>query len=488
MTTGLTRLRADMLIAGSWVPATGGRRHEVHDPATGEVVGDVAYGDEQDADRALEAASRAFAEWSRTAAHDRARVLHRGADLIRERIESIATALTREQGKPLADSRKEIAFAAKVFDYYAELALNRVDEWRRASASDLRSLVIRQPVGVVVAIMPWNYPVDLFSWKVAPALAAGCTVVCKPALQTPLATAQTAACLVDADLPAGVINYVVGPHGSLGERLVTDPRSRMVALTGSTETGRRMMVLASSHIKRLNLELGGQSPLIVLDDADLHAAVPAAVRRSFSNMGQICIAVNRLYVAEPLVEEFVDLFTASTRGLRLGHGLDPEVEYGPLIDDKQVSRTQRHIDDALARGAQLLYGGAKPQGPQYEHGSFYLPTVLAGVPDGALCMREETFGPVAPITTFNNLDDLIGRANSTPYGLAAYIYGQDLDRALTIAERLEFGGVGINVNDVTELESPFGGWKESGLGRELGREGLEAYLEPKHIRIRTKAR
>jgi len=351
----------------------------------------------------------------------------------------------------------------------------------------MRSLVIRQAVGVVVAIVPWNFAVDLFSWKVAPALAAGCTVICKPAPETPFATAQAVQCLIDAGLPDGVLNYVVGPVETVGEALITDPRSRMIAFTGSTASGRRIMALASSHVKRLNLELGGQTPLIVLDDADLEMTIPAAVRRSFSNMGQICNAVNRLYVADKVVHEFEERFVDATSRLKLGPGLEPGVEYGPMISARQVERTKAHVEDAVGRGARLLWGGQSPEGERFRHGQFYLPTVLSGVPDDARAMREETFGPVAPIAPFETLEEVVRRANSTEYGLVAYVFGRGLTKALLMAERLEFGGIGINVNDVTELESPFGGWKESGIGREMGREGLEAYLEPKHIRIRLGA-
>ena len=480
----LPRLRTELLIGGRWVEAVGGERRTIHDPATGEIVGDVAFGDARDAERALEAATAAFPIWSRTQVTERARILHRAAELLRERLETIAITLTREQGKPLPDSRKELRFTAQVFDYYAEIAAHRADEWRPASLPEMRSLVIRQPVGVVVAIVPWNFPVDLFSWKVAPALAAGCTVVCKPAPETPLATAEAVQCLLDAGLPDGALNFVVGPVETLGETLITDARSRMIAFTGSTASGRRIMALASAHVKRLNLELGGHTPMIILDDADLEMTVPAAVRRSFSNMGQICNAVNRLYIAGNRSREFEERFVDATKRLKLGPGLEPGVEYGPMISDRQVARTEAHVQDAVGRGARLLWGGQRPDGARFSKGHFYLPTVLADVPDGARTMREETFGPVAPITAFATLDEVVRRANSTEYGLVAYIFGKDLGKALLLAEQLEFGGVGINVNDVTELESPFGGWKESGVGREMGPEGLEAYLEPKHIRIR----
>ncbi len=480
----LSRLHTDLLIGGRWVEAVSGERREIHDPASGEIVGDFAYGDATDADRALAAASAAFRGWSRTPVAERARILQRGADLLRERLESIAVTLTREQGKPLPDSRKELRFTADVFNYYAEVAKHRVDEWRPTSLPEMRSLVIRQPLGVVVAIVPWNFPVDLFSWKAAPALAAGCTVVCKPAPETPLATAQAIQCFLDAGIPDGVLNYVVGPVETLGEALITDPRSRMIAFTGSTASGRRIMALASQHVKRLNLELGGHTPMIILDDADMETAIPAAVRRSFSNMGQICNAINRLYVAREVVEEFEKRFVEVTSQLKLGPGLEPGVEYGPMINEKQVQRTESHVEDAVERGARLLWGGRRLDGERFARGHFYQPTVLADVPDEARTMHEETFGPVAPIAAFEGLEEVVRRANSTEYGLVAYVFGKDVGKAMLVAEQLEFGGVGINVNDVTELGAPFGGWKESGIGRELGPEGLEAYLEPKHIRIR----
>jgi succinate-semialdehyde dehydrogenase/glutarate-semialdehyde dehydrogenase len=481
----LPMLHSQLLIGGRWVEAAAGARSTIHDPATGEPVGDVAFGDATDADRALAAATTSFPAWSRTPVAERSRILHRSAELLRERLEPMAVTLTREQGKPLPDSRKELRFTAQVFDYYADIAAHRFDEWRPSALPEMRSLVIRQPVGVVVAIVPWNFPVDLFSWKVAPALAGGCTVICKPAPETPLATAQAVQCLLDAGLPDGVLNFVVGPVETLGEALITDPRSRMIAFTGSTASGRRIMALASAHVKRLNLELGGHTPLIVLDDADLDMTIPAAVRRSFSNMGQICNSVNRLYVAEKVVDEFEERFVDATSRLKLGPGLEPGVEYGPMINDRQVERTRAHVEDAVGRGARLLWGGHPPEEERFRRGHFYLPTVLSGVPDEARAMREETFGPVAPIAPFETLDEVVRRANSTEYGLVAYVFGRDVAKALLVAERLEFGGVGINVNDVTELESPFGGWKESGIGREMGREGLEAYLEPKHIRIRV---
>jgi acyl-CoA reductase-like NAD-dependent aldehyde dehydrogenase len=472
-----------LFVAGEWRESTSGGRIEIRDPASGELVGEAALGTRADARAALEAAQAAFRAWAETPAQERAELMHRAAGLLRQRIWDIARVLTLEQGKPLLDSHKEIAFSADVFDYYADEALRLGGEWRPASGPRIRSLVLRQPVGVVVAIVPWNYPIDLLSWKLAPALAAGCTVVAKPATGTPLATAHVIRCFEEAGVPPGVANLVIGPGGEVGDELVENPISRAIKITGSTATGRRVMQLASRHIKRLTLELGGQTPLIVLDDADLDAVVPAAVRRSYSNMGQICISVNRVFVARPIESDFLGAFAEQARQLRLGHGLDPAVEYGPLFDEATRERTSGHVHDALARGARVVTGGRVPPGADYERGWFYEPTLIADASPEMLVMQEETFGPVAAVRRVNSDAEAIELANATPYGLAAYVFGRDFERCLRIAERLEAGGVGVNVNDVTELQAPFGGWKESGLGRELGPEGLAACLEPKHIRI-----
>jgi succinate-semialdehyde dehydrogenase/glutarate-semialdehyde dehydrogenase len=484
-----SRRRADgselalLFVGGEWREAASRERLQIRDPATGDLVGEAAYGGKEDARRALEAAQAAQHGWAATPAAERAELLHGAAALVRERSWEIARVLTLEQGKPLADAHKEISFGCEVIDYYAEEGRRVGGEWRPSAAPGVRSLVLRQPVGVVAAIVPWNYPIDLLSWKVAPALAAGCTVVAKPASGTPLATAHVVRCFADAGLPPGTLNLVIGSGAEVGDELVSNPISRKITITGSTATGRRVMELAARHIKRLTLELGGQTPLIVLDDADLDVVVPAAVRRSYSNMGQICIAVNRILVAERLERDFVAAFAEQARSLRLGHGLDEGVDYGPLFDASTRERSVRHVEDAVARGAELVAGGRVPRGADYEHGWFYEPTVLANASHRMLVMNEETFGPVAAITSVRSDEDAIALANATPYGLAAYVFGRDVERCLRIAERLEAGGVGVNVNDVTELQAPFGGWKESGLGRELGPEGLHSCLELKHVRI-----
>jgi succinate-semialdehyde dehydrogenase len=432
---------------------------------------------------ALEAAQRAFPEWASTSAETRAALLHQAAALMRERVEELSRWLTLEQGKPIRDSRKEILMAAEVFDYYAEEGKRIFGEWIPTGSQHIRSWVIRQPIGVAAVIAPWNYPVELLAWKIAPALAAGCTVVAKPASAAPIAASEMIRALHDAGLPPGTINLVLGPGRTVGAELVENPISRKIAFTGETETGRWIMEKAAHHIKRVSLELGGQSPMIVCRDADLEKAVAAAVRRAFSNMGQICISVNRIYVAEEIAEVFIKKFVERTRSLRIGNGLDPDVELGPMFSEEVRQKTRDHIADAVSKGARVLYGGHEPDGEEFARGYFFLPTVLVDVDHSMRVMREETFGPVAPIMRFRTIDEAIALANDSPYGLAAYVFTRDLTTAFHVAERLEAGGVGVNINDVTELQAPFGGWKESGLGRELGRWGLESYLELKHIRL-----
>jgi acyl-CoA reductase-like NAD-dependent aldehyde dehydrogenase len=471
------------LIGGAWRPASTTR--PVVNPATGDPVGWVGEGTPEDAREAVAAAAEALPLWAALPAQKRAVVLRRAGELLRERQEELAVLLTREQGKPLRDSRKELATTADVLDIYAEEARRLGGEVLPGETGETVSLVLRQPVGVVAAIGPWNFPVELLAWKIAPALAAGCTVVAKPPTEAPLTALQFADCLRQAGCPAGVLNMVTGPGPTVGEALVTDPRVRKVAFTGSTATGRRIAALAAPGLKRVTLELGGSAPFIVCADADLDRAVPDAIRRTFSHAGQICISVNRIYVDARVASEFIEAFRARTRRLVVADGLRvPDADMGPLINEPTRQHVRDHVGDALAKGARLLAGGREPEGTEYASGYFYLPTVLTNVDAAMRCMREETFGPLAPIAAFDRLEDALAQANASEYGLAAYLYTRDLRTALRAAEQLESGGVGINVNDVTDLRMPFGGWKASGIGRELGRYGLESYLELKHVRIR----
>ena len=475
--------QSQMLIDGRDLPLEegAGRRAVIYNPANQEAVAEVAVGSRQDARLALQAAERAFPLWSRTSSQKRGEILHEAAARVREQAGRIARLLTLEQGKPLKFARTEVLSSADVLDYYAEEGKRNYGEWITGPRS--RSIVLRQPIGVAALITPWNYPVDLLAWKVAPCLAAGCTFVAKPPSLAPLAATEFVRAVSQAGLPAGAANVVHGPGGEVGAELVESPISRKIAFTGETATGRSIMAAAAAHIKRVSLELGGQSPFIVCADADIKAAAASAAQRAFSNMGQICISVNRIYVADEVAEAFTDELVARAEGFKIGSGLDPEVDLGPMFSRAQRVKTREHVADALEKGAELLSGGREPEGEAYEKGYFFLPTVLDRADHKMKVMREETFGPVAPLMKFKSLEEAISLANDSPYGLAAYIFTSDLKTALLAAEGLEAGGIGVNVNNVVDLQAPFGGWKESGLGRELGRWGLEAYMETKHIRL-----
>lgn len=474
-----------LFIDGQWRAARSRDRTEICDPATGEPVGGSALAGAADVDDAVAAAVHAQDGWRRLHASVRADVLHDAAERIVARADDIAVTLTREQGKPVADSRKEILFGADVLHYYAEEVCRLGGSVRASSRSDVKSLVTYAPVGVVGAIVPWNYPVDLYCWKVAPALAAGCAVIAKPPPETPLAIAEVVECLDEAGVPPGVLADLPGGVAA-GERLVAHPDVRMITVTASTATGRQVMRAASEGVKRLSLELGGHTPFVVLEDADVEVAAAGAVRRSFSNMGQICIAVNRVLVADRVADHFVEALAARTRGLVLGHGTDAGVGYGPVLNEAVRERAERHVRDAVARGGRLVVGGDRPRGEEFDHGTFYLPTVIDDVPASAAVLTEETYGPVAAVHRCPDDLALLAATNALPYGLAAYVYSSDLERAWAFADEVEAGAVGINVNDVTELQAPFGGWKLSGFGRELGPEGLQTYLEPRHIRMRVR--
>lgn len=474
-----------LYLGGGWTESVSGERLDVTDPGTGETVGSTAVAGAADVDRAVEAALVAQRAWAETGAGDRAAILHAAADRIAERIDEIARVLTLEQGKPLADSRKEIGFAIEVFHYYAEEGKRVGGSLRPTQRRDIRSIVQWAPVGVVGAVVPWNYPVDLYAWKVGPALAAGDAIVVKPPLESPLAIGLVVECFHDAGLPSGLLSDLPGGLEA-GERISQHPRIAMVTATASTATGQAIMRSAAGTMKRLSLELGGQSPFIVLDDADVPAAAAAAARRSFSNAGQICIAVNRILVADPIADEFVAAVSAEAERIRIGHGLDPSTTGGPATTEAVLGKAERHIADAVERGAVVTTGGRRLVDGDLSRGHYFEPAVVDRVPLDALAMTEETFGPVVAVHRYDaglDVDALADLANDNAAGLAAYVFGGDLDRAWGLAERLEVGGVGVNINDITELQAPFGGWKMSGFGRELGPEGLTAFMQQRHIRM-----
>jgi acyl-CoA reductase-like NAD-dependent aldehyde dehydrogenase len=475
-----------LYIAGRWVPAVSGESIDVRDPATGELLGRSAVAGAADVDLAVSHAITAQRGWAAMPSADRAAILHRAADLIVERIDQIADALTREQGKPVPDSKKEISFGAEVLHYYAEEGLRVTGSIRTVQRSDIRSLVEWLPIGVVGAVVPWNYPVDLYAWKIGPALAAGNAIIVKPPLESPLAIALVVQCLHDAGVPAGVLADLPGGLEA-GEALSAHPGIGMITATASTRTGQAIMRSAASTMKRLSLELGGHSPFVVLDDADVPAAAAAAARRSFSNAGQICIAVNRILVADSLADEFVAAVAAEAEAIRIGHGIEAGITGGPTTTPAVIGVAESHIADAVNQGARVVTGGARLTGGAYDQGTFFAPTVLDEVPRGARAMLEETFGPVVAVHRYaagSGVDEIAALANDNRAGLAAYVFGGDLDRAWAVAERIEAGGVGVNVNDITELQAPFGGWKMSGFGRELGAEGLRGFMQQRHIRLR----
>lgn len=471
-----------LYLGGTWQPAIDGAELDIRDPATAELVGRSAIAAAADVDAAVEAARIAQPAWAAMPSGARAQIMHRAADLILERIDDIADVLTREQGKPLADSVKEISFATEVLHYYAEEGLRVMGSIRPVQRADIRSLVEWRPIGVVGAVVPWNYPVDLYAWKVAPALAAGNAIIVKPPLESPLAIGLIVQCLHDAGIPAGVLADLPGGVEA-GERLSAHPGIGMITATASTRTGQAIMRSAAATMKRVSLELGGQSPFIVLDDANIPEAAVAAARRSFSNAGQICIAVNRILVAESVADDFIEAVVEQTRAVRIGHGVDSGVTGGPTTTQGVIDTAEAHIADAVSLGANVVTGGKRLSGSTFDAGTFFESTVLDHVPLTAKSMIEETFGPVVAVHRYSHTTDVTTIANQSPAGLAAYVYGGDLDHAWSVAEHIEAGGVGVNINDITELQAPFGGWKMSGFGRELGPEGLHGFMQQRHIRL-----
>ena len=460
--------------------AVAGRVFAVHNPATLEWVADVADASRDDAQLAVAEAGRALPAWAATPAPERARVLRRAEALMLARADRLAETMTREGGKPLAEARGEIAYAASFFGWFAGEAERIYGRVIPASSAAKRLVTIRQPVGVVAAITPWNFPAAMVTRKVGPALAAGCTVVLKPAEQTPLTALTIADILTEAGLPAGVLTVIpTSDPVAVGAELLGSSVVRKITFTGSTEVGKHLMREAASSVKRVSLELGGHAPFIVFADADIDAAARGAIVSKFRNAGQTCVCANRLYVHASVVGAFTEALRPLVAALKVGDGLDDGVQVGPLIDEAGLRKVSSQVEQAVAAGARVLTGGARPS--QLGRGYFFEPTLLTGVTDDMLVMREETFGPVAPIASFDREDEVLARANRGPFGLAAYLYTRDLSRAWRVAESLEYGIVGLNDPLPSTAQAPFGGFKESGLGREGGSEGMDAFLETKYI-------
>lgn len=474
----LATVPTGLLIGGTWRDASDGGTFGVENPATQEVVARVASATSDDARAAMDAAAAAQDGWAATPARERSEILRRAFALVQERREELALLMTLEMGKPVAEARGEVTYGGEFLRWFAEEAVRDDSRYAPTPEGTLRMLVQRRPVGPCLLVTPWNFPLAMATRKVAPAVAAGCTMILKPARLTPLTSLLFAQIMVDAGLPDGVLNVVPSASASaVSEPLLADARLRKLSFTGSTPVGQALLRSAADNVLRTSMELGGNAPLVVLEDADLDVAVDGAMAAKFRNGGQACTAANRLYVHESLADEFVSRLAERMRGVVVGDGLGDGVTLGPLVEEKAVASVETLVADAVARGAEVVVGGSRVDGP----GHFFAPTLLRDVPEDARCMREEIFGPVAPVATFRTEDEAVALANSTEYGLASYVFTRDVRRGLRFAERLEFGLLGLNAGVISNAAAPFGGMKQSGTGREGGFEGMAEYQEAQYV-------
>ena len=472
-----------MLIQGQMADAEGGDSFKVANPATGEVVDSAPKGTREDAKKAIDSAAEAYKIWSEKPAIERSRTLLKIAEVIRTSVEELATSLTLEQGKPLGEAKSEINSFANTCEYYAGLIGRIRGAQTPFSTGEGYFIVTKRPLGVVGAILPWNFPVSLMGWKVAPGLAAGNTFVVKPASTTPITDIKVASLMVKAGLPPGAVNVVTGPGGVVGEELLDNPKVAKIAFTGETATGRRIMEGSAKYIKRLTLELGGSDPMIVCDDADLELAVEGAAWGRFRNCGQSCTSVKRLFLSESIADEFVRSFAEKVKTIKVGNGLDKTTHMGPIHTEEQREKVESMVEDAESRGAQAIVKGGRPSEKELSNGNFYTPTVLVDVDYDAKIAREECFGPALPIFIVKDLEEAIERANDTPYGLGSSVWTKNVERAYHAAERIQAGTTWVNSPPIARAEVPFGGFKQSGFGRELGIEGLDHYYETKSIQV-----
>jgi succinate-semialdehyde dehydrogenase/glutarate-semialdehyde dehydrogenase len=467
------------LVGGQWVQAASGKTTAVRNPATGEVIGHVPALSAAETRQAIEAAQAAFAGWRAMLAKDRAAILRRLHDLMLANADDLAAIMTAEQGKPLAEAKGEVAYAASFIEWFAEEAKRIYGDTIPQNAKGRRILVLKEPIGVFAAITPWNFPAAMITRKAGPGWAAGCTGVIRPASQTPFSALAIGVLAERAGMPAGVCNVITGPAGETGGELTSNPLVRKFSFTGSTEVGRKLLAQCAATIKKTSMELGGNAPFIVFDDADLDAAVQGAMASKYRNTGQTCVCANRILVQDGVFDAFAAKLTAAVEALKVGNGMEPGVTQGPLINADAVAKVEEHIADATAKGARIVTGGKRhPRG-----GNFFEPTILADVPASALVFREETFGPVAPLFRFRTEEDAVAMANDTEFGLAAYFYARDIGRIFRVAEALEAGMIGINEGIISTEVAPFGGVKESGLGREGSKYGIEDYLEIKYLAL-----
>jgi succinate-semialdehyde dehydrogenase/glutarate-semialdehyde dehydrogenase len=469
--------RDDLFVDGAWVASSDGARLEVVDPADGVPLGSVASATRDDVRRAIDAAASALPAWSALSAKERSAILRRWFDLMVESADDLAVILTAEQGKPLAEAKGEILYGAAFVDWYAEEAKRIYGETIPANTTSRRMLVLKQPIGVCAAITPWNFPMAMVTRKAGPALAAGCTMVLKPASATPFSALALAELARRAGVPPGVFAVVPGASSVVGDELARNATVRKLTFTGSTEVGRELMAKCAGTIKKVSLELGGNAPLLVFDDADLDAAVDGAIASKFRNTGQTCVCANRLLVQDGIHDAFVERLSEAVRALNVGNGFEDGVEQGPLIDDHAVAKVEEHIADALARGAAVAAGGARHE----LGGTFFEPTVITGATPGMRVAHEETFGPLAPVFRFGDEAEAIELANATEFGLAAYLFTRDVGRVWRVGEALEFGIVGVNTGVFSYEGAPFGGVKQSGIGREGSRHGIDEFLELKYL-------
>jgi succinate-semialdehyde dehydrogenase/glutarate-semialdehyde dehydrogenase len=476
----LDGIKTQLYIGGQWRDAGEGGTIPVEDPATGETIAEVPDATAQDADAALGAAHETFQEFRNHPPRERADILRRAYDMIVERIDDLALLMTMEMGKPLAESKAEITYAANFFRWYAEEAVRINGRFTVNETGAGRVLTLKQGVGPCVFITPWNFPLAMGTRKIGPAIAAGCTCVVKPAKQTPLSMLALAGILEEAGLPGGVVNVITAKSsGKTMEPLIKDPRTRKLSFTGSTEVGKQLIEQSAAQVLRVSMELGGNAPFLIFDDADLDAAVEGALIAKMRNIGEACTAANRFHVAGGVADDFAQRLASKLGEMKVGRGTDPDVKVGPLIDDDQRGKVAGLVQDAVGKGAKVLVGGENVEGAGY----FYKPTVLSDVPDGAELLREEIFGPVAPVKGFDSEDEAIAAANDTQYGLVAYVYTRDINRAFRVIEKLDTGMIGLNQGMVSNAGAPFGGVKQSGYGREGGPEGLQEYLETKYVAL-----
>jgi succinate-semialdehyde dehydrogenase / glutarate-semialdehyde dehydrogenase len=470
-------LRSQCYINGEWVDADGGETIDVTNPATGDLIGTIPKMGADETRRALEAAEAAMPAWRKKTAGDRAKILRNFFNLMMENQEDLGRLMTAEQGKPLAEAKGEIAYAASFIEWFAEEGKRAYGDTIPAHQADKRIVVTKEPIGVCAAITPWNFPAAMITRKCGPALAAGCTMVVKPATATPLSALALCELAERAGVPAGVLSCVTGSARAIGGEMTSNPIVRKVTFTGSTEIGKQLMVQCAATVKKTAMELGGNAPFIVFDDADLDSAVLGALASKYRNAGQTCVCANRLLVQSGVYDAFAEKLAVAVEGLRVGNGLTEEVEQGPLIDMAAVEKIEEHIKDAVSKGAKIVVGGGRHE----KGGTFFQPTILTGVTPDMKVAREETFGPLAPLFRFETEEEAISMANDTEFGLASYFYCRDIGRVWRVSEGLEYGIVGINTGIISTEVAPFGGVKESGLGREGSKYGLDDFMEVKYL-------